>query len=354
VTLESLGADASIRAALEAIAGRELRLARVASAVRERYWIYSEAGEMGAALAGALRYRAIEAADLPVTGDWVAVRPASPGEAVIEAVLPRRNCFSRRAPGTAMREQPIAANVDLLLLVCGLDGDYNLRRMERYLTLAAASRVETVVALNKSDLCADLPGCLAEARAASGSARVFASSTRTAGGLGELLGLLRPGLTLALAGSSGAGKSSIVNCLLNEQRQRTLPVRESDSRGRHATTRRELIPLPQGGALIDNPGMREIQLWAGEQDVDEAFSEIASAAQACRFRNCSHQGEPGCAVAAAIEAGEIPEQRASSYRKLRAEARFHEAEADPLARAERKRRDKQLSKTVRRYFQNRE
>jgi ribosome biogenesis GTPase len=322
--LESLGADQRVRAAFEKFLAQGLTLARVAAGSRGQYRLYSEDAELEAEPSGAFWFRENAA---PVAGDWVAARPVAPGQAIIEAVLPRRTCFSRRAPGRRAEEQAIAVNIDLVFLVCGLDGDWNPRRLERYVTLALESGADPVVVLNKADICADLPARIAEAAIAAGAAPVIPASTRSAGGLDALRTYLAPGRTVALLGSSGVGKSSIVNALLGEERLSTAEVRASDSRGRHTTTRRELVLLPEGGALIDTPGMREIQLWAGEDAVEAAFDEIAVLAAACRFADCRHQGEPGCAVAAAVERGDLVPERLASFRKLAAEARGHDEQA---------------------------
>lgn len=348
MSLEALGADAALRSLFEPFAARGLVLARVAVAQCERYRLLADSGEYDAEPAGALLFHAAEAAALPVTGDWVAARAVGPRQAIVEAVLPRKTLFSRQAPGRRQEEQPVAANIDLVFLVCGLDGDFNLRRLERYLTLAARAGAEPVVVLNKADLCPGLASRMAEAAAVAGGAPVAAASATRPGGLDDLAPFLAYGRTVALLGSSGVGKSAIVNGLLGEQRLRTGEVRESDSRGRHTTTRRELIPLAAGGALIDTPGMRELQLWAGQESVEEAFGEIAALARGCRFRDCSHSGESGCAVAEAAARGALDAGRWNSYRKLMAEARRHEETA-----AERKRRDKALAKRIRAFYRGR-
>ena len=354
MSLESLGADTSVQEQFEPHAARGLVLARVAAATRERFRLITAQGEFPSEISGALRHKSAGGANMAVTGDWAAARIVNTDQAIIEAVLPRKTLFSRRAAGRREDEQPIAANIDLVFLVCGLDGDYNLRRLERYLTLAAESGAEPVVVLNKSDLCPDIASRLAETAAVGRGAPVIATTTTTPGGLDGLRTFLAFGRTVALLGSSGVGESAIVNFILGQDRQRTNPVRASDSRGRHTTTQRELIPLPAGGALIDTPGMRELQLWASQQSVDRSFDEIAEIASACRFRNCSHSGESGCAVAQSIEDGELSEERWISYRKLLAEAKRHEEMTDRLAAAESKRRLKAMHKGMREFYRRKD
>jgi ribosome biogenesis GTPase len=283
----------------------------------------------------------------------VAARVINTTEAIVEAVLPRRTFFSRRAAGRREDEQPIAANIDVVFLVCGLDGDFNLRRLERYLTLSAASGADPVIVLNKSDLCPDLDARLGETRAVARGTAIVTASTVAADGLGGVRAHLAYGRTIALLGSSGVGKSSIVNGLLDEERLPTGEVRADDSRGRHTTTHRELIPLPEGGALIDTPGMRELQLWAGEDSVDVVFDEIAELAAQCRYRDCRHAGEQGCAVREAVEDGSLDAARFTSYEKLRREARRHDLLADPLAATEEKRKLKALHRGVKEMYRQR-
>ncbi len=345
--LERLGADQAVYGAFSPYARRQMVLARVAIAQRDLYYLYTEDGPAGAEPSGRLYYRTPGHSSLPVTGDWVAARIVGPGQALVEAVLPRRTCLSRRAAGTRDEEQPLAANVDVVFLVCGLDGDFNLRRLERYLALGATSGASPVVVLNKADLCADLAGRIAETAAVARTAPVVAASALDPRGIDALRRFLTPAATVALLGSSGAGKSTIANRLLGEERFRTGEVRMQDSRGRHTTARRELTPLPHSGALIDTPGMRELQLWAGPESVDAVFDEIAAIAEGCRFRDCTHSGEPGCAVAAALERGQVDTGRWASFQKLRAEAEWHKAMADPLAALERKRKWKAIHKRAR-------
>ncbi|HEY2016021.1 MAG TPA: ribosome small subunit-dependent GTPase A [Bryobacteraceae bacterium] len=338
MNLESLGADAAIFGAFTTYAAQGLVLGRVAMSHRDQYRLYSENGELAAEPSGALWYRAPDRASMPVVGDWVAARVVGPEQAIVEGVLPRRTCFSRRAAGRREDEQPLAANIDLVFLVCGLDGDFNLRRLERYLTLAQESGASPVIVLNKADVCDDLAARRREIADIAGGAPVVSCSARDGEGLDGLLAFLAPGRTVALLGSSGVGKSTIVNRLSGEELLRTAEVRASDSRGRHTTSHRELIPLAQGGALIDTPGMRELQLWAGQESVGRTFEEIADIALSCRYRDCSHSVEQGCAVMKALEAGEISRERWDSYRKLLGEARRHELMTDQLAAQEHKRK----------------
>ena len=350
MVMESLGADDRWFGAFEPYASQGLKLARVATSQRDQYRLYTESGEVDGEPSGGLWYRTPDRTGMPVTGDWVAARIVETGHAIVEAVLPRRTCFSRRAAGRREDEQPVAANIDVVFLICGLDGDFNLRRLERYLTLATDSGVEPVVVLNKMDLCADLAARVEETRSVAREAPVITCSALAGEGLASLFDFLAPGRTVALLGSSGVGKSMIVNCLLGEARQRTREVRASDSRGRHTTTRRELIPLPAGGALIDTPGMRELQLWAGRQSVDRTFDEIAGLAEGCRYGNCTHSGEPDCAVAAALAEGTVAPGRWESYRKLLGEARRHELMADGLAARQHKRKMKVMHKAARLHY----
>jgi ribosome biogenesis GTPase len=338
--LEQIGADARIRDCMRPYEAVQLELGRVSFAAHEQYRIFLETGECEACPAGRLRFEDV----LPAVGDWVAVRPVDPSLALIEAVLPRATQFSRRAAGTAVAEQVIAANVDLALVVCALDRDFNLRRLERYLVLAAESRAETAVVLNKADLCADSAALGEAVRAlASGLAILTLSALDSV----EPLRPLVRNRTVALLGSSGAGKSTIANGLLGVDRQATRTVRESDSRGRHTTTNRMLLPLPGGGCIVDNPGMRELQLWAGQESLDDVFGEISAIAKQCRFQDCSHTSEPGCAVLAALESGQLDLDRWASYQKLTAELRHRAVEQDIHAKNAQKKKWKAIHKEMR-------
>lgn len=312
--------------------------ARVCEAAHEYYCLRFEDGsECNAVPSGVLRWDA----ELPAVGDWVRARRADATLALIESLEQRTTCISRQRPNGG-GEQVLASNVDLIVIVMGLDGDYNLRRLERYLVLAAASGAPAMIALNKVDVCAEWPARLADVRAVTHDVLALSAHESVA----PIAEAIR-GRTTVLLGSSGAGKSTIVNGLLGEPRQVTQAVRRSDSRGRHTTTRRMLVELAGGGALIDTPGLRELALWAGQDSVDEVFDGIATLAHQCRFHDCAHAGEPGCAVSAALQAGELDPVRWASYQKLLAEARHHKRKVDQRAADETKRKWKVIHKAMR-------
>jgi ribosome biogenesis GTPase / thiamine phosphate phosphatase len=311
------------------------------------YRVLTSEGEVLARVAGRLRHQAAARADFPAVGDWVALEPAvQGGEARIQAVLPRRSRFSRRAAGDPTEEQIVAANIDTVFLVGGLDGDFNPRRIERYLVVAWESGAAPVVILNKADLVDD-PGPLVESvRAVAPAVPVHAVSCQSPGSLEVLWQYLGDGRTGALLGSSGVGKSTIVNRLVGFDLLRTRDVRVSDSRGRHTSTSRQMVVLPERGVLIDTPGMRELQLWETGEALAGAFADIDALAEACRFRDCRHRQEPGCAVRAAVTAEDLRPERLENYHKLQDERAHHEREADQRARLEEKRRWKVLTKAA--------
>jgi len=304
---------------LESDAAAQLRpgqkLARVSASLGERARVIFDGCETDAAVAGTVMYGAGSAAEFPVTGDWVAARRVDAELALIERVLPRRTKIARRAAGRRNEEQVLAANIDTAFIVCGLDGDFKIRRLERYIAIVREGGVEPVVLLNKADVCADAAAAAAEARRAARTATVLTISARTGAGCEAVKEMIGPGMTAVLLGSSGAGKSTLLNRIVGAEVQKTAAIRESDARGRHTTTVRELIELPGGGALIDTPGLREIQLWVSEEGLAAAFDEIAGLAAQCRFNDCSHTTEPGCAVRDAVDAG-----RLESFHKLWREA----------------------------------
>jgi ribosome biogenesis GTPase len=307
VTLDELGWGPHFEAAFARYRGRGLVPARVASQHRGGFELLGEDGERAGVPAGTLE-------ELPAVGDWVAAAPLPDEQkAVIEAVLPRRTAFTRSDPWSDA-EEVVAANVDTVLVVTAVGRDFSPRRLERYLAAAHESGAGPVVLVNKADLEPDT-AAVAAAQAAAPGVPVHLVSAKTGAGLDQLAAYLAPGRTVALLGSSGVGKSTLANRLAGTELA-TGEVRE-DERGRHTTARRQLVPLPAGGLLLDTPGLRELQLSGA--DLDETFPEIAALAAKCRFRDCSHTHEPGCAVRAAVESGELPRERLESYVKLAAE-----------------------------------
>lgn len=335
-------------ALLRPFADRGMRPARVLAEHRGSYVIATETNEVDASVSGRFRYEATTAEDFPAVGDWVAVEPVDGGQsAVIQAVLPRATRFVRPARGPIPEAQVVAANVDLVLLVTGLDHDFNLRRLERYLALAWSSGAEPVIVLNKADVCDDLSGRFADVSMVAPGVPVRVLSALEGTGIESLTPLLEPGKTVALLGSSGVGKSTIVNALLGHERQATGAVRADDQRGRHTTTMRELLVMPSGALLIDSPGMRSVGMWEIEDGLADAFADVAGFASECRFRDCSHSLEPGCAVQAAIAQGLLPGARLESMYKLARESAALARRVDPELRANSKRRWKAIHKSVR-------
>jgi ribosome biogenesis GTPase len=317
------------------------------------YRVFIEGGEIDAVLAGRLKHRASSRGELPAVGDWVVVR-RQPGEdrGTIVAVLPRRSRFSRRMAGQVTHEQVVAANVDVVFVVMSLDADYSVRRLERYLLMARDSGAEPVVLLTKPDVCADVPAHVAEVVAAVGATAVHVLSPKHNEGLDQVAQYLPPGRTGALLGSSGVGKSTIINRLVGSDVQRTRDVRESDSKGRHTTSHRELVRLPGGGLLIDTPGMRELQLWDAGEAVGETFEEIEALSASCHFTDCQHRDEPRCAVKAAVDEGGLSAARLDSYLKLQDELAFLARQKDERAQIEEKRRGRIGAKALRSHLKS--
>ncbi len=305
-------------------------------------------GEALAVVAGSLRHKARSPEERPAVGDWVALRPPEAGHrAVVQAVLPRRSVFVRRAAGKRDVAQVLAANVDTVFLVMGLDGDFSPRRIERALVLSWESGASPVVLLNKADVCDDVPARRAEVEAVAPGVPVRVIAAKPGEGLDSLAPWLVAGRTVALLGSSGVGKSTIVNRLLGREKQKTQEVVGADQRGRHTTTHRELVLLPGGALLLDTPGLREIQLWSDEAGLQAAFEDVHELASACRFTDCGHGAEPGCAVLAAVEEGRLAAARLDSFRTLQAELRALEIREDPLKRREERARWKAIHKSLR-------
>jgi ribosome biogenesis GTPase len=331
--LSALGWSAHFAEAYAPYEGDGLIPGRVAVQHRGAYVVCTETGDVKAELAGRHRHQATSA-DAPVAGDWVALRLYEHGSgATIHAVLERRTAFSRKTALHAVEEQVLAANVDVVFLVAGLDGDFNLRRLERYLATAWESGAEPVIVLSKADLCQDVARALTDVEAVALGIPVHVVSGVTGEGVDELRAYLAGNRTVALLGSSGVGKSTLINCLLGEDVQATAELRR-DGRGRHTTTTRELVLVPGGGLVLDTPGIRELQLWDVTEGFGTAFSDVESLFEQCRFRDCSHEREPGCAVKQALADGSLDPDRYRSYQKLQRELRALELKQDRRARAE--------------------
>jgi ribosome biogenesis GTPase len=348
--LESLGWSPFFAEAFAPYAAEGLVPGRVTREHRGIFRVQAEAGEYVAELAGRLRHEARGRADLPAVGDWVALLPAAQGlRATIQAVLPRRSRFARKAAGEEHDEQVAAANVDTVFLVSGLDRDFNPRRIERYLVMAWESGARPVILLNKADLSTDPEAARREVEAIAGGVPVHVVSVREGRGLEQLEPYLRARETVALLGSSGVGKSTLLNRLSGVEKQATRAVRASDSRGRHTTSHRQIFVLPSGALMVDTPGMRELQLWEAGVGLEATFDDVDTLAAGCRFGNCAHGAEPGCAVRAALADGRLEEGRFASYLKLRDEGARVAREQDKRARSDANRKIRSVHRNARKH-----
>ncbi len=331
------------------------RPARVVEELKDAFRVYAEAGEFLAEVAGRLRHAAQGREQLPAVGDWVVIAPREhEGRARIQEVLPRRSKVSRKVAGRVASEQVIAANLDTIFMVSSLNRELNPRRIERYLAMVRESGASPVVLLTKADLCVDAAHLAAEVESVAIGVPVHVLSAVTGEGLDALGKYLCTGRTVALVGSSGVGKSTLINRLLGREALLTKPVREADDRGRHATTTRRLVMLPNGGMLIDTPGMRELQLWEAESGLERAFEDIATFGAECRFRNCGHRAEPGCAVRQAIESGELDAERLESFRKLERELEFLSRKLDAGLQSAEEKKWRKIHQAQKRNYQWRE
>lgn len=354
--LKDLGWDDAWLAAFAPYAMDGLIPARVAIEFNYIYRLYAESGELQAQHTGRLRHEAESREQLSAVGDWVAARP-TPGEATatIEAVLPRRSRFSRKVAGELTEEQIVAANVDTVFLVMGLDGDYNPRRLERYLLLAYESGARPVIILNKSDVASHLPEDLDEIRRLAVGIAVHVISAKQRSGIEVVEQYLGPGKTGALLGSSGVGKSTLVNALIGEDLLKTRDVRASDSRGRHTTRHRQLIVLPgRRGVLVDTPGMRELQLWTQHEGARETFDDVSAIAEGCHFSDCRHRGEPRCAVKQAIDEGTLAADRLEGFLKLQDELQSLETRKNVRAQIDEKRKTKTINQSLKKLYKSRD
>lgn len=304
----------------EQIKSEEMIPARISKEHKNIYHIFSELGEMSAELSGKYRHQVKARSDLPCVGDWVVVAPRpQEGTATIHYLLERKGCFTRKAAGDLTEEQVLAANIDIAFLVSALDNDFNLRRIERYITTVWDSGASPVIILNKIDLCDDLQDYIDRVEEVAFGIPICPISAIENAGIEKLQQYLKPKITAAFLGSSGVGKSTIINKLYGSDIFKTSAVREDDSRGRHTTSHREMIMLPEKGILIDTPGMRSVQLWSDSETLKNSFSDIEEITTRCKFNDCNHTSEPGCAVNQALEDGSLDQKRYNSYVKQQKE-----------------------------------
>jgi ribosome biogenesis GTPase / thiamine phosphate phosphatase len=347
--LVTYGLRPDVQVAFDELGRKKLDLGRIAAEHKGGYQVVSAEHELLATVAGKLRH-AVESGtgERPVVGDWVAIEPPASGGGVtlIHALLPRRSTIVRRAAGRTPEPQVIAANVDAVFLVTALTRDFNPRRLERYLSVAWESGAKPVVVLTKADLCEDVPALVARAHEVAPGVDVHPVSAVTGQGLDALASYFADHATVALIGSSGVGKSTLINAWLGREAMPTRPVRDDD-RGRHTTTHRSLIALPSGGIVMDTPGMRELGLWEADAGLSDAFADIAEVAAECRFSNCAHEGEPGCAIDAALADGRLDAERLKSFKALQREEQRLTDRSDPVARTRSKAHNKAMSRALR-------
>ena len=313
----------------------ELVTGRITLQEKGMYRIFTSTGEQNALVSGKFQFDAQSVSDYPAVGDYVLVSRADPDTAIIHHVLPRKSLFLRKAAGTSQTEQVVAANIDTVFLCMSLNNDFNLRRLERYLAAAWESKADPVVLLTKADLCEDVVRKQAEAESIAMGVTVLTASAADADGYQQLMPYITVGKTVAFVGSSGVGKSTLINRLLGEDRLATDGLR-NDDKGRHTTTHRELLVLPNGAMVIDTPGMRELGMWDAASGVEQTFADMEALAARCRFRNCSHTSEPGCAIRDALQRGELDSRRWQSYQKLKSETSYAADSESYLAAKERK------------------
>jgi ribosome biogenesis GTPase / thiamine phosphate phosphatase len=343
--LTSFGWSEFFEVNFQSYEGKGYTCGRVAVEHKNLFRLYTQYGEVLAEISGKLRHEAVNRQDLPVVGDWVLIRsrPES-GRVTIHAVLPRRTSFARKIAGSRTEQQIVGANIDTVFLLTSLNQDFSLRRIERYLLLAWESSANPIIILSKSDLCDRVADAIDEVQTVARGVPIYAISVVTGSGLQDIAQYFKRGQTVALLGSSGVGKSSLINHFAGVDRLRVQTVRESDDRGRHTTTHRELVLIPDGGIVLDTPGMRELQLWDNNESLQLVFDDIEALAGRCFFGDCRHQDEPRCAVREALLAGTIDTGRYESYEKLQKELKYQVRRRDKQSEILEKKKWKKLSR----------
>lgn len=347
MNLEKYGWNEEFERWFRQLAGDGRQPGRVIVEHKGMYGLLTETDQLQGEVSGKFRYGAAGIDAFPAVGDWVVMERRPGGDmATIHSILPRKSRFSRKVAGALTQEQVLAANFDHVFIINSLNRDFNLRRLERYLTMAWESGACPVIVLTKKDLCTEAVERVREVEAIAFGVPVHAVSAVTGEGMEQLEAYLKPGSTVVFLGSSGVGKSTLTNQLAGREIMDVNGIREDDSRGRHTTTSRQLALLPGGGLVIDTPGIRELQLWDADEGLQGAFGDIDSIAEGCRFKDCRHESEPGCAVKESIKAGLLPIERLDSYRKLQKELVFLESKQNQAVRLASKKNEKLLSKYV--------
>ncbi|MBD3275222.1 MAG: ribosome small subunit-dependent GTPase A [Candidatus Marinimicrobia bacterium] len=354
VKLSDIGWNSFFEGSMEPYISMGFEPGRIAIENRDNYLVLSKYGELSGQVTGKLLYTAESGADLPKVGDWVAISVfPDEGKAMIHEVLPRQSSFSRKVPDRKTEEQIIAANLDTIFVVQSLNEDFNINRLERYLVMIREQNITPAVILNKSDLVENPGEFQRQIREIVPDIRVLPLSAKSGEGFNQLESILADGRTFAFVGSSGVGKSTIINRLAGEDLFLTQETREGDSKGRHTTTRRELVVIPGCGLLIDTPGMREFQLWSGSGGMDDVFSDILSYAEQCKFNDCTHVHETECAVLDALDNAEISESHYENYMKLQRELAHLETKLSQKAALDKKNHWKQIHKDWKQMKKNR-